>query len=117
MEFSENSILSIIFTFFISLCFIVACFAATAIVAFRSKGIDFAKIYAEALVNLKILEIMLAIIMVFAATMLAVARVISGDAVVTIISGITGYVLGGLGKDRDKNTIERSEKEAISQKT
>lgn len=42
---------------------------------------------------------MLAVIMVFAATMLAVANIISSEVVVTIISGITGYVLGGIKKN------------------
>jgi len=101
MDFSESAILSIIWVFFGSLSFIVACFALTAVVAFKSKGLDFAKTYAEALIQLKILEIMLAVVMVFAATMLGVAKIISGDSVVTVISGITGYVLGGMRKKKN----------------
>ena len=105
VSFSQDAILTIIWVFFGSLSFIVLCFAITAIVAFRSKGLEFAKAYADTLVNLKILEIMLAVIMVFAATMLAVANIISSEAVVTIISGITGYVLGGI-KKNDKTLSE-----------
>ena len=104
VSFSQDAILTITWVFFASLCFIVLCFAITAIVAFRSKGLEFAKAYAETLVNLKILEIMLAVIMVFAATMLAVANIISSEAVVTIISGITGYVLGGIKNSGTKTT-------------
>ena len=107
MTFSEGAILTIVWVFFGALSFIVLCFAITAIVAFRSQGLEFAKTYAEALIGLKILEIMLAVLMVFAATMLAVARVISGDAVVTIISGITGYVLGGIRKQASSDRTKR----------
>ena len=96
----------IVWVFFGTLGFIVLCFTIIAVVAFRTKGPEFARAYTAALVDLKILEIMLAVLMVFAATMLALARVITGEAVVTIISGITGYVLGGLGKRWGKEKRE-----------
>ena len=113
MEFTEETILKIIVWFFCTLGFIVLCFAITAVVAFRTRGKEFAKEYCEALIELNILQIMMAVVMVFAATMLAVAKIISAEAVVTIISGITGYVLGGVAQirpstlGRKKNTDEQ----------
>jgi hypothetical protein len=41
-------------------------------------------------------------LVIIAATFLTLADKIKGEAVVAIISGVAGYVLGGLQRDRDK---------------
>jgi hypothetical protein len=48
-------------------------------------------------------------LVIIAATFLTLADKIKGEAVVAIISGVAGYVLGGLQRDQDKTPKSRSD--------
>ena len=97
MNFSEPFIGNVIIGFFVTLSLIVICFAIPGIMSYRGQA-EHAREFGRTLERLQVLRIVMAIVMVFAATMLAVARIISAEAITAVISGITGYVLGGLDK-------------------
>lgn len=97
MQLTEPFLWKVTAGFFLTLSLIVLCFAIPGLMAYR-RDRAFAREFGITLERLQVLRIVMAIVMVFAATMLAVARVISAEAITAIISGITGYVLGGLDK-------------------
>ena len=68
---------------------------------------------ASLLIKSKTLHIMTVLVVVFAATILGLERILTGEAIATIFGGVIGYVLGSLRAERSAtvNTGDSTETE------
>lgn len=80
-------------------------FTTTAIVAFRRapQGMNPAYTFSLMFERAKALQMMTVILIVVAAAFLVLVRIIDSNGVVGILSGIAGYVLGGIQREPKRN--------------
>jgi hypothetical protein len=105
-----NSIdlLGLAWVFFWGILIITLGFTVVGGIAFWKTNTGGAKTFTLFLQRGDALRIMTVGGIVVAATFLALAGVLDGAAVAAILSGIAGYVLGGLGKSKDDQDNDKS---------
>jgi hypothetical protein len=81
---------------------VAICASVVAIVAFRKDGNASGEAFVKIANHGGALKLLTVGLVVFTATFLTLADKIRGEAVVAIISGVAGYVLGGVERDKGK---------------
>ena len=86
-----------------------ACLTIIGSIAFWKTEKGAAKTFSLLLERSNVLQMLTVILIVAAATLLRLADAINSEAIVSILSGIAGYVLGGVGFGRQKDKEEPSD--------
>jgi hypothetical protein len=89
---------------FYALCVLATCFTILGAISFWRSKVGTAKSFTRLLERAEAVKLSAVILIVLAVTLLALLGRIESQGVVGILSGIAGYVLGGLQKSSDTST-------------
>lgn len=100
---------------FWALCVLAVCFTILGAISFMRSKVGTAKSFTRLLERAEAVKLSAVILIVLAVTLLALLGRIDSQGVVGILSGIAGYVLGGLQKAADPSATAPSKSDVADE--
>lgn len=109
MSIDSNFIILLIQYFLIALGILTVGFIVVGSIAFWRTQKGSAKTFSLFLQRANALKLLTVALIVIASTLLALTGIVDGAAAMAILSGIAGYVLGGMGRAKEEKYEDENE--------